>query len=171
MSLMRLCNSISATLLPPQKKMNKWINKTPKKNGHGHYGCKVWPRTHQQISHEARADGSSSGGCVQTCGVNGDGQESVWHVIDNFIRGSFICRQWLLHRHRINFYCEGKLSTNMVIPYDWGKYSCDNLNALVIYGISVTPGLYLCYLSHLVSYCNNMSCRRPSWVGPRETWS
>ena len=35
---------------------------------------------YQQIAHETRTDGSSSGTCVPTCGGGGDGQESVWGI-------------------------------------------------------------------------------------------
>ena len=45
---------------------------------HDLHSGKGWTWTHQHISHETSADGSSSSACVPICGVVGADHESVW---------------------------------------------------------------------------------------------
>ena len=44
---------------------------------HGHYSCRYWPSTYQQISDEKSADGSGFGALSPTCVGGGNDQESV----------------------------------------------------------------------------------------------
>ena len=49
--------------------------------GLDHHSGRDWTWTHQQISHETSADGSSSAACMPIRGVGGDDHESVCGIL------------------------------------------------------------------------------------------
>ena len=98
------------------------------KFGHGHYSCRGWLWTPQQISHETNADGSSPVACVPTCGGNGNDQKLVWGICLDVFSDIQLLSTCLTLGEKITWH-----SIRLVSP-TLSVYAERNLFLLVIWG-------------------------------------